>query len=249
MRTRRLLTAACLLLCATSLWAQPSLPSVGLPDSNRNELIELPANATIKGDTRFVIVEAKTRADAVEWLVLNLSEKKKVEAKLMPGGRSILVLPENQEDMIIVLAYVQLDGKLSKAVKHVITVTEDAPPDPKPLPPTPTPPPPTPVPVPINLQLPLHITIVTDFNKQTPEIAAVINDANLRKSIQDAGFKFHNVSIQSKSVTAGGLNIGVQKAGGAPCVIIQDARGVILSQAPVVNTASVVQLIEKTLGK
>jgi hypothetical protein len=75
---------------------------------------------------------------------------------------------------------------------------------------------------------PKHFTFILDYDKQTPAVADATYSPTLRKEIQDRGLDLHIVSVNSTSVTDGGLSIALEAAGGAPCIAVQDAGGCLL---------------------
>lgn len=238
--------ALALLLLGTFAFAQaPSLKPVTIPKTNKSDAITLPEDREVGSKTRVVSVQAETKDEKaeVQWVVFNLNDENPVEA--LSSGKTLLVFPNDQDDVIVVLAYTAVDGKATAPVRTLIKVVTKKPPGPKPTPkpdPEPTPPQPN------TGGAVKHVTFVIDASKQTAAVASVLRDADLRKSLSDAGIKPHLTTTASAAVTEGGLSEGVKTAGGAPAVVLQDADGNILAAAKITDSAAVKALVGKYKG-
>lgn len=219
---------------------QGELKPAGIPNTHKSDAVTLPEPREVKGTTRMVSLSAST-ADPkaeVEWVVFNLADENPVEA--LSNGRTLLVFPNDQDDMIVVLCYVKrsTDGASSPVRTLIKVVSGRRPPDKK----EPdkkddkiVPPPPA--------AKVAHLSFVIDPARHTPDIAAVVNDRGLREKLATAGVRVHALTTASRSVVQRGLAAGVGKAGGVPCVILQDATGNIIDAAKLTDVASVLALV------
>lgn len=241
-----------LILVATAVRGQDAIKLDGAKatqaaESNKNDLISLPVDQKVPSSQRAVIIVAETQGQDVEWIVLNSNPQAPISSLQLATSKTLIVFPNDQNDTIVVYAYTQVNGKLSKPARHLCDVVKS---DPNPTP-TPGPGPgpnPAPGPQPAKARV-KHVTFVIDQSTQTPDSASVTTDPGLRKFISDLGAKTHTVSVNSTSVTKGGLNIGVQTAGGTPCIILQDDAGNITAAARIINVAAAQAFIDQNQGK
>lgn len=219
----------------------PDAKAVGVPQSSKVTGLELPADQEVSGKQRVVFVPAKA-AGKVKWVVLNANSDTPVQSMELSSSKTLLVFPADQDDLIIVMAYTVVDGEPSETARTLITVkgSGDKPgPGPGPNPPAPPAPP---------AAGPLHVTFIVDFEKQTPDIAAAINDRDLRQYLSSGKHQVHVVGVKSKSVVEDGLSGPLGQAGGPPAVVLQDAQGVVLAASKFKTSADVRQLVDKVVG-
>jgi len=129
-----------------------------------------------------------------------------------------------QSCVISVFAVAVVDGKLTPFARTDVTVLGPKKPAPKPDP--------GPGPV-IPAGARLHITIVEDPTKRTPELAKLLTSATLLQEIRKAGHVFRVYSHRDPEVVLKKLDQFVAKAGGAPALIIQTDDGVVHRSVPV----------------
>ena len=120
-------------------------------------------------------------------------------------------------------------------------------PEPKPLPGE-TLKPPTEVPARPSGKVAAHVSFVTDRDV-SPAINAVLNDAALGKWLGDAKVNSYAILTTDDSVVSGGLAVGVKAAGGAPCIVIQDANGAIIGQSRLTDSPAAKAFIRPFLTK
>lgn len=99
-------------------------------------------------------------------------------------------------------------------------------PQPEPQPqPTPTPtPPPTPIPAPAR-SLPLHVSLIYDKSTMDRGTAVVRNDATMTDAVKAAGGVWRTYEASSSDIARYNFGGVLDRAGGAPLVIVQDASG------------------------
>lgn len=212
-------------------------------DSNKNDLIALPPDQKVPSTQRAVVLVAETQGQEVEWIVLNANPQAPVSSLQLASSKTLIVFPNDNNDTIVVIAYTQVNGKLSKPARHLCEVVKPTPAPPPTPNPTPTPPPP-----PAKSKV-KHVTFVIDQATQTPDSATVITDQGLRQFISSIGAQVHTVTVNSASVVSGGLSKGVQAAGGTPCVVLQDAAGNITASAMITSVAATKTFLEQNQGK
>lgn len=234
--------ALCLLLLALT-----PLMVFSQPPGNKNQFIELPPDMEISSKQRSVKITAKTEGEIIHWVVIGTAPGLEVQFDDV-GSKSIRLYPNDVDEEIIVLAHTTVNMKATPAVSMIIRVTAAGkPPDPvKPDPVKPVDPGvPDPGPGPKSGRIAAHVSLVVDTSKQTPEVVAVLNDPGLRKWIADAGIRLHSpVDVKSQVVVRPkGLLPAVQQAGGAPCVVIQEASGAIIGAGRLTDVNAVKALI------
>ena len=89
-----------------------------------------------------------------------------------------------------------------------------------------------------------HLT----FIGLTPESAPAINDQPLRAWLSSAGVSVHLLVAGDPYIKTGGLQKAVDAAGGLPCVVIQDAKGGVITQAKTTTAAAVKVLVTPYTG-
>lgn len=98
------------------------------------------------------------------------------------------------------------------------------------------PPKPTPVPNPVKF-----VTLVHNFS---PASLAVLRDQALDKWFAANGISVTKVPDGDPFIAQKGLAPAVKLAGGAPCVILQDAKGNLLTQSEMIDSATTQKLCE-----
>lgn len=137
----------------------------------------------------------------------------------VPIGNTLLFVPLTTESFSIAAVTVD-NGQLSGPMWTMILPS--GPPSPVP-PPTPTPSP-TPTPTP-SQKVKLWVMVVYDQTKLTPASADLIANASLRNSLTAKGHTVRFLEVNSQAVATYKLAPWVQKAGGAPALVLQVAEG------------------------
>lgn len=229
---RSLLTLLLLIILLTSYF-----PVSGQPPGNKNAQIELPSDMEVSSKQRSVKITAKTEAADLNWVVIGTAPGVETQWDDV-GNKSIRVYPNDVDDEILIIVYGTLNMKATAPVSMLIKVHAGGlPPEPK----KPDPGVPDPGPGPKSGRIAAHATFVVDNSKLTAETTAVLNDANLRKWIADAGIRLHSpVDVRSEVITRPkGLGPAVQSAGGPPAVVIQDIQGNIIGHGKLTSAAAV----------
>lgn len=99
----------------------------------------------------------------------------------------------------------------------------------------PRPPPPTENPV-------KHLTFVFDA---TPASAKVVNDQALRAWLKGKGIAVSALAGNDPILVQRGLDSAVKLAGGPPCIVLQDVKGNVLSQATLTDSVQVRKVVEE----
>lgn len=212
-------------------------PSISAPVASGSKVdgIELPADQIVAPDEGFVNITAKCKG-TVKWLVVSNVKVKYVSNET---GNSIIVsVPTTPGTMVTIFAVGLVDGKMTEFARTAIQVGGVSP-NPNP---NPNPNPPTPV---IGK---FHLTFVVDMDNASPDLAALLNSAALRKAVADKGGFMRIYDKKSPVVTQKKLDGLVQKAGGGPTIILQAADGTVLNNAELVvpkTDAEVIAIINK----
>ena len=77
----------------------------------------------------------------------------------------------------------------------------------------------------------------------------VVNDAGLRTSLKSDGVSVHTLRKDDPFIESKGLTTAVEKAGGPPCVILQDENGSVIGTGPMKSAAEVQDLASKFIRK
>ena len=85
-----------------------------------------------------------------------------------------------------------------------------------------------------------HVTFIGAEVNQTS--LAIDNDATLRMMLKGAGITVHVLKKDDPLIVSKGLATAVAKAGGAPCVIIQDETGNVIGQGQMASLQQVTDL-------
>src|SRR5262245_61728743 len=206
----------------------------GIPTTNKVTGLQLPADQEVKGSTRVVSITAEAKGE-VKWLVMNQG---KTPVQAMSSGKTLLVFPNDEEDIIAVMAYTSVDGKPSDTAKTLVKVIRSKP--------APTPPDPAPTrPV---AKTPFFVSMIVSPDTQTPDLANTVNDQSLRNYLSQQGHRLFVLSPRSPSVT-GGIAQALQNAGGPPALIIQDADGWVIWHERLKDAASVKAAVDKLSGR
>ena len=173
--------------------------------------LKLTPDQTVSPDEGFVLITAEARGD-VKWLVLGTSGTK---IKYTTAGSSLIVsVPRSGQILVYAVALDQ--GKLTEFARTTITVAS-APPQPGPGPA------PGPAPAPLPSGTRLHVTIVEDPQQRTPDLAALLNSASLRKSMADLGHTLRVYDSRDPSLKTLRLDLAVNRVGTLPVLIIQSS--------------------------
>ncbi len=85
------------------------------------------------------------------------------------------------------------------------------------------------LPAPVALKGTLHATLVVDLDNLTPDLAVLREGIAAREAFRSLDTNYRTVGTDSPELAAVRLGPYVIKAGGAPALIIQDAKGNVLS--------------------
>ncbi len=215
---------ALLLMGATVLGQEgpPVPPPISAPAASANKVdgLELPPDQVVAPDEGFVNIVAKCKG-TVKWLVIS---NVKVKYVTNDATNSIIVsVPNAPGTLVTVFAVAQVDNKLTEFVRTAIQVAGNAPPGPGPNPPGPNPPGPAPI------AGKFHLTFVVDMNNASPELAALLNSAALRKTVTDKGGFLRIYDKSNPVVAQKKLDVLVQKAGGGPTMVLQSPTGQVFN--------------------
>jgi len=177
--------------------------------------VALPADQTVSSAQRSVKIVAET-AGEVRWIVFNAVREVPVDYDDL--GKTLRLYPNDLDDVIIVHCVALVSGKMSEPARTIVTVVKNRPqPDPKK-------PEPTPVQPGQPKRTAAHVTLVVD--QPNP---SVTNDNGLMKWLSDFGIKSYVVAANSQA--AKNIEPGIKQAGGAPCVVVQEASGAVITAA------------------
>ena len=216
-KLRSFLFALTLLAAGTIAFGQepPALPVAAV---NKVEGLELPADQSVAPDEGFISITAKCKG-TVKWLVVS---NVKVKFVTNDATNSIIVsVPTTPGTVVNVFAVGLVDGKQTEFVRTSVQVNG------QPLPPPNPNPNPNPNPQPVVGKF--HLTFVLDMNNATPELAALLNSASLRKSVADKGGFLRIYDKTNPTVATKKLDGLVNKNGGQPTMILQSAGGQVLN--------------------
>jgi hypothetical protein len=203
--------------------------------------LELPAPQKVPASEGFVLVEAKTQG-TVHWLVLGSGPR----VKYLEAEKQCIVSVPAEPCTVQVFAVALVDGKITPFARTSLTV-EGARPPPGPAPnPQPGPTPnPTPNPTP-PVTGRLHLTLVLDFDKLTPQQAQLLNSPTLRQAFTQQQVVLRTYPPTSPVLAQRKLDSYVQKVGGAPALILQSDDGkVVASQTLPGSEQEVLAVIAK----
>jgi hypothetical protein len=218
----------------------PRTPEAGEESPNKADGLVLPEDFTAEAGDGFATVEAKTEAVKVRWIVLGGPKLKFVEL-----GKQLIVSVPTESGSITVFAVALVKDDL--AIARCIITVRGARPPPGPAPgPAPAP---APAPTPAPAAGKLHVTLVFDYDRMTPDLAALSNSTTLRKSLADANCQLRVYPATDPILAARKLDAFVQKAGGAPALIVQDERGVVRAAERVTDEAGVLAAVNRVRGK
>lgn len=206
--------------------------------------LELTPDQKVPAGRRFVLVKATTDQpeQRVVWIVTSTVPGAQPGSTLAsPSGKSILVFPSAPGELITIMAYsATADGPTSPAITHV--QVDGTPPGPPPGPgPGPGPmPPPRPKPQPV--QGKLHVTVILDFAKQTPALAALRASKAFRDALVKDNCVYHEYSVAQapRDMLASLKKDSVP----IPAVIIQNNMGDVEAKAAVIDADGILNLID-----
>lgn len=219
-----LLALVALCALASLVVAQDAAP----PNSSSHKVagLEITAPQTVAADEGFVVVNAVC-SGAVEWLVLSTSTRVKYKVSASEKELTIAV-PTTPGDVVTIFCIGVVDGKPTPFARTDVTVKGGTDP-PQPLQP------------PVGK---LHITIVEDPSKRTPEVATILNSANLRKQLGDAGHILRVYSATDPMLKQKGLDRIYTQVGGPVVLIVQSEDGTVrVAQALPKTEAGVLDLV------
>jgi hypothetical protein len=220
--------------------ANHEFTEVALPKSNKVEGLTLSPDQKVPAGKPFAIVQATTAKpeQKVKWLVLGSGAPP--SAVVSPSGKSVMVFLGGQADQIVVLAYSATEKGPTEPAVCKITVEGKAA-TPAERGPAGRPPPATPRPRPLTGRM--HLTLVVDFGKQTPELAALRASTALRGALTRAGCDFHEFNASQAPADMQKL---LQAEGLAPpAAIVQDQEGNVREVAPVTTAEALLALVER----
>lgn len=191
-------------------------PAISAPVASANKVdgIELPADQVVAPDEGFVNIAAKCKG-TVKWLVIS---NVKVKYVSNDSTNSIIVsVPTTAGTLVTIFAVGLVDGKMTEFARTAIQVGGVNPnPNPNPNPPLP-------------VAGKFHLTFVVDMDNASPELAALLNSAALRKAVTDKGGFMRIYDKRNPVVAQKKLDGLVQKTGGGPTIILQSADGTVLN--------------------
>jgi hypothetical protein len=207
---------------------EPVLRAPKSPTSPKVEGLELPADQEVSSTQRAVIIAAITKAKVVRWLVFNTIPKSPVAYVEVVGAKNLILFPNDQDDIITVIAYTAIDGmptEPARTLVHVKVPGSDGKPDktddkpgqgPKPLP----------------RGIKLHVTMVFDHQKMTKQRSELENSKALREALKTQGHALHVLDVKQKAIDDAELRTVVNRDGPFCLVIQRDDNGVILHSGP-----------------
>ena len=207
---------------------------VTLPASNKVTGLELPADQKISSKKRYVLLKAVTDKpdQEVHWLVLGSVPNAQPSSLTAGNGKILQVFPNDQPDLIVVMAYSSLDGKPTETAVTKITVEVAAAGTPEQANPGGIRP----------LNSTLHVTVILDYAKSSPELLALRSSAALRNALKQADCVYHDVALTQVPEDMKAL---LAEAGGAPAVIVQDSAGAVLAKQHLSNADGVLKLVSE----
>jgi hypothetical protein len=217
---------------------------VGLPQGPEVPGLKLTPDQTVKVSRRFVVIQASTDKpeQKVKWVVLGSAPGQPPAAVVSPSGKSVLVFLPNHADLIAVMAYsATADGPTEPAVSKV---TVEGPADgPEAQRAAPTGAAPAPAGRRAPAAGPLHLTLVVDFAKQTPEVAALRASTKFRQALAQGGCEYHEYAASQCPEDMKAL---LKEEGlGPPAAVVQDAEGNVKEIAPVTTAEALLALLDR----
>jgi hypothetical protein len=89
----------------------------------------------------------------------------------------------------------------------------------------------------------MHVTLILDFAKQTPEVAALRSSTALREALRKAQCAYHEYSVAQAPNDMKGL---LRAEGlGPPAAVVQDQEGNVREVAPVTTAEALLALVER----
>jgi hypothetical protein len=208
-----------------------------IPDTNKVAGLTLTPDQTVSAAKRFAIVRATTDKpdQKVRWIVLGALPGLQPSSLVSPSGRSILIFPAGYADLIVVMAYSSTaDGPTDVAVSKLAV---EGPLAPSPQQPATKPP----------VTGKLHVTVVIDLAKQTPELAAMRASKAFRDFLGKENCVYHECN---PATVPADIGAALKKAGlPYPAVVIQNAAGDIEEKATFLTAEDVTGLVERVRGK
>ncbi len=210
------------------------------------------AGATIVLDARASVADRplKWKLDGpdVPFLVLDQDGHKGVVALVpsaQPGVYKFTLIAKG-----IPQGEVEVDADAAMWTVSVEAPAPTPPPTPAPTPtPSPTPPPaPTPTPTPAAGGH-LFVTLVVDLDAMTQAVATLREGVSVRPALSGMNAQYRTVGLGTAEFSAIRLGPYVTKAGGAPCLVIQDKTGAVLSAVPAPATeADLIAAVKRQRG-
>jgi len=219
---------------------------VTLPQSHKVEGLSLTPDFKVPLGKRFAIVRATTDKpeQKVKWLILGGNPGQPPEAVVAPSGKSVMVFLGDRPDRIVVLAYSATEKGPTEPAVCKITVEGKGP--------FPSDgggaarPPAAPgargaAPRPVTGRM--HVTLVLDFGRQTPELAALRASTGLRNALAKAGCDYHEFNAPQAPPDM----VSLLKAEGLapPAAVVQDQEGNVREIAPVTTAEALLALVER----
>jgi hypothetical protein len=197
------------------------------------EGLQLPADQKVNWDEGFITIQAQCKGE-VKWLPIS---EAKIKFIALPGNSIIVSVPP-QGGTVTLFAVGVIDGKATEFARTNIVVNA---PGPQPGPS------PQPQPQPTNAY---HVTFLTDLNKATPQVAAVLNSPTLAQSIRAKGAIPHIYDLRDPIVAQKNLSSVVQKVGGNAVMVIQRPDGTVVRASVIPATEQdVLQAVSSAVGK
>ncbi len=218
--------------------------------SNRVDGLELPLDAKVPSDEGFVLVQAKCEGP-VRWLVIR-QDNVKVKTAVNDAANQITVSIPAQSCIISIYAVGSINGDLTEFARTQLLVEGKGPVTP--LPPNPNPDPnpnPNPNPKPIPIDAKLNVTVILDYSAVTPEMAKLLNDGPMRKTLADKGHTLRIYDVKDRVVTDKKLDQAMAKFNvPPPAIIVQLADGTVTNVIPLSKTVTdFLNLFHATSGK
>lgn len=234
---------AVLTVCGHAQDKTPFLKAPKAMAGPKVEGLELSPDMEITTKQRAVMIEAATKGKTVKWIVFNARAEAPVTYMEVPLAKSILIFPNDQEDVIFVLAYTSIGDLPTDPAKTTITVRG---PPPKPKPKDEDEPDVKPDPLPPGVKI--HVTMVFDHEKMTPKLAALENSKTLRDVLRTQGHKLHVLDVKQKVIDDADLRKYLA-AHGPFTLIVQRDDGPVLWAGPLPDTdKAVLDRVTKTIG-
>lgn len=211
---------------------------------NEVDGLKLPPNQKVDVNEGFITISADCKG-TVKWLVLSTAVKVKYKIHpAVPNEVTIAITNSTNSEnySIFVYAIAQVDGKLTNFAKtEIAVIVSGNEPKPKPTP-DPIPQPPN------NISFPLHLSIIEDPIKRTPDIRAIIDSRELREKLLSKRVLTRVYSVNDPILSDLQFTQSIKQFG-TPLIILQDknGKGLIIQKLPL-NIQEILKIISKFVG-